>query len=280
MSIVRRAAIANNRSVIASISLWPPTRLIDGQTVAATAPSDIRGTTAIRPVETLIAIAGWPASHPPRMTARSKPQSRTRDSLQKGTLTMRSPRGVAAAISMLLALPLAIVASQISDDAGGVAIHFALGAGSLLFAAAVFDFGMTRSVTWLGAVAGAALGAIFTLQAIAIIVPNDTLFEIAYPILGQEPERYLPTVIVAWFGAFLLAGTDGWTRIIGWAVVPALIGLEIGAIVGRMIGIDVPLLRVLYLLPFVWLLIESLKRGTITGPRHSTNRPQLAETSA
>jgi hypothetical protein len=198
----------------------------------------------------------------------------------EGKLTMRSPRGVAAAISTLLALPLAIVASQISDHAGGVAIHFALGAGCLLLAAAVFDFGLPRWANWFGAAAGVALGAIFTLQAISLLIPNDTLFDIAYGILGQEPERYLPLVTLGWFATLLVAGTHGWTRLIGWAVVPALIGLELGAIVGRAIGIEVPTLKVLFLLPFVWLLIESARQGTINVPGRSTQRPQLAETSS
>ena len=84
----------------------------------------------------------------------------------------------------------------------------------------------------LGDVAGAAaagvFGGIFELQRIADLVGDPGVHDFAFQILGQAPERVLPNVLFIWFAALLLSGTTGRSRMIGWMIVPTVIGLEAG----------------------------------------------------
>jgi hypothetical protein len=192
---------------------------------------------------------------------------------------MRSLRGVAAALILLLAVPAALVSVILGEQAPGIVIHIALGAGCLAFALAVFDFGLPRWLNWVGAASAGALGAIFLLQAVSLTIPNADFERIAFGILGQEPERFLPVGMLAWFTGLLLAGTQGRTRLIGWAVMPVVLGLEVASFAGLVLNIEVPNLKVLFLVPFVWLLMESAKaRPSAASPlRYSAG---LAQPSA
>ena len=59
---------------------------------------------------------------------------------------------------------------------------------------------------------------IFLLQAVSSLVPqNAALDDVAYGLLGIWPERGLALGIYAWFFGLLLLGTEGRTRLIGWA---------------------------------------------------------------
>jgi hypothetical protein len=160
---------------------------------------------------------------------------------------------------MLLAVPAAIAAVVLGEQAPGVVIHIALGAGCIALALAMFDFGLPRWLNWVGAASAGALGAIFLLQAVSLTIPNAAFERIAFGILGQEPERFLPIGILAWFTGLLLSGTQGRTRLIGWAIVPLVVGLTVATFAGLVLHIEVPNIRVLFLLPFVWLLLESAK---------------------
>ena len=173
---------------------------------------------------------------------------------------MRSARGVAAATTILLSFPLAVLASVLLDDRwAGTTIHFAVGAGFVLFAAAVFDFGLPRWATVLGSTSGAAFGGIFLLQGISELVHVQGLTWLAFDILGQQVERVLPDVVFIWFIALLLAGSSGLTRFAGWAIMPIIIGLEVAIAIGGIVGIDVPFIKLVLFAPFVWLLLESVK---------------------
>ena len=175
---------------------------------------------------------------------------------------MRSTRGVAAAALALLTYPAAIAAGlAIGPSASDTAVHFVLGAAFVLLAAAMFDFGLARWITWLGAAAAGAFGGIFLLQGIADVTQLVGLRYLAFDILGHEIERILPDIAYIWFAALLLAGTSGRTRFVGWAVVPTIIGLEVAIAVGLVLGIPVPSIKLIIFLPFVWLLLEAAKRG-------------------
>jgi hypothetical protein len=184
----------------------------------------------------------------------------TRDSAAHWIESMRSQRGVAAALIMLLALPAAIVSTALGEQASGVVIHIALGASCVVLAFAMFDFGLPRWLNLVGAISAGALGAVFLLQAVSLVVPNETLERIAFAILGQEPERFLPVGILAWFTGLLLAGgTQGWTRSVGWVVIPLVVGVEVAWLAGYFLQIEVPNPKILFLLPFAWLLMVSAK---------------------
>ena len=141
-------------------------------------------------------------------------------------------------------------------------IHFGVGAGFLLMAAAMFDFPVNRIVTAIGAAAAALLGGIFVLQGISDMVGNAALHTLAFQVLGQSLERVLPNIVVLWFAALLLSGWGGRSRILGWIFVPIAIGLELAAAIGLLIGIEVPFLKLHLFLPFVWLLVGSLAPAT------------------
>ena len=113
----------------------------------------------------------------------------------------------------------------------------------MLLAAAMFDFGLNRWVTLLGATAAAIFGGTFLLQGVANLTEIAALDWLAFDILGQQLERILPDVVYVWFAALLLTGSTGFSRLVGWVVVPLLFGLELAILVGAQFGIDVPFIR-------------------------------------
>ena len=140
-------------------------------------------------------------------------------------------------------------------------IHFVLAAGSLLLAFSVFDFKLSRWINWIGCVAALALGTIFLLQAVALLIPIESLHYVAYQVLGQWPEGWLPDVVVLWFIAMLLIDSRGKTRILGFVAISLAVCYELYSHILRYLGTwDIESLRLLMLLPFVWLLFESTKK--------------------
>src|SRR5215210_8303367 len=104
----------------------------------------------------------------------------------RSRVSMRSPRGLLAAIVFLLAIPIASLCQIRFGSGASTTIHLALGAGSLLLSCAVFDFKLPRWINWIGSVSAGALGAIFLLQAVALLISNDSLNYFAYEVLGQS----------------------------------------------------------------------------------------------
>jgi hypothetical protein len=192
---------------------------------------------------------------------------------------MRSASGLAAAIVTLLAIPAALVAENVFGGGADTAIHVGVGAGFVLLAIAVFDFPVPRWLTWVGAIAAGAFGSIFLLQAVSDVIPNEALHSLAFTTLGGPIERFLPEGVFAWFLGLLLVASQGRTRLIGWVVMPLVVGLEVGAGLGAIIGVEMPSLKILFLLPMVWLLFESAKRRT-GGRTEPVARPGFAEGAA
>jgi hypothetical protein len=190
---------------------------------------------------------------------------------------MRSTTGLVAALTLLLAIPVAIASQIVSDGAAETVLHLAIGAGCVLLAIAVFDFGLPKWATWLGAVSAGAFGGIFLLQGLSQLFPNEALRYVAFDVLGQEIEGVLPYVIQVWFVALLLFGSQGKSRILGWTLMSVVIAFEIASVVGPAFGFDVPSLKVLFLLPFFWLLVESVKRPPALDRDHGTPVRALAE---
>ena len=173
---------------------------------------------------------------------------------------MRSTIGLAASIAGLLTYPAAILAGiAIGGHAADTAVHFVLGTAFVLLAIAMFDFGLARWVTWLGATAALVFGGTFLLQGVADLTDAAWLDWIAFDILGQQLERILPDIVYIWFAALLLTGSSGLTRFVGWIIVPVLFGLEFAILIGAQIGVDVPFTILTIFLPFAWLLLESVK---------------------
>jgi hypothetical protein len=174
---------------------------------------------------------------------------------------IRSPLGLLAALTFLLGIPISFGYQILFGSGAGTMIHFFLAAGSLLLAFAVFDFKLPRWMDWIGCVAGLALGTIFLLQAVALLIPNVSLHYVAYEVLGQWPEGWLPDVLILWFVAMLALDSQGKSRILGVVALLLAVCSELYSHILRFGGTsDTGILKLLMLLPFVWLLFESTKK--------------------
>ena len=182
----------------------------------------------------------------------------------RSRVSMRSPRGLLAAIVFLLAVPVAFLSQILFGSGASTTIHLALGAGSLLLSFAVFDFKLPRWINWIGCVSAGALATIFLLQAVALLIPNASLTYLAYEVLGQRLEGLLPDLIILWFVAMLLMDSQGKTRILGIVAISIAVASEVYkytlVYLGTPIEAQPQMLRALMLLPFVWLLFESTKK--------------------
>jgi hypothetical protein len=182
---------------------------------------------------------------------------------------MRSSRGLAASIILLLTVPVAIAVAVITGGRGAESIiHFGIGAGAILLATAAFDFGLPRPIAWLGAISAGVFGGIFLLQGVAENVGNAALYDFAFFVVGQGLERILPDVFVIWLVGVLLLASEGRTRILGWVVMTVFIAWEIVTVGGPLVGIAVPDIKLRWLLPYVWLIFECVKPATSRAVRH------------
>ena len=190
---------------------------------------------------------------------------------------MRSNWAVAAALTMLLSLPLAVASQALGENAPEIVVHVVLGTGMLLLVRAVFDFGLPRWINLIGALSAGAFAVVFLLQAVSRLFPeNAALDDVAFGLLGNWPERLLVLGIDVWFVGLLLLGTQGRTRLIGWALIPLLTAYYLISVAGAILAISVPNLGAFGLLiPFVWLLIEGAKRRGAPGTLRP--RPPVAE---
>src|SRR5215211_3385505 len=176
-------------------------------------------------------------------------------------MRIRSPLGLLAALSFLVGVPISFGCQILFGSGAGTMIHFVLAAGSLLLAFAVFDFKLPRWMNWIGCVAGLALGTIFLLQAVALVIPSKSLHYFAYEVLGQWPEGWLPDVVILWFVGMLVLDSQGKSRILGIVAVSIAVCSELYSHILRYLGTsDTGSLKLLMLLPFVWLLLESTKK--------------------
>jgi hypothetical protein len=105
------------------------------------------------------------------------------------------------------------------------------------------------------------LGTIFLLQAVALLIPNESLHYFAYEVLGQWPEGWLPDVLILWFVGMLVFDSQGKSRILGIVALSIAVCSELYSHTLRFLGTSpTATLKLLLLLLFVWLLIESTKK--------------------
>jgi hypothetical protein len=119
----------------------------------------------------------------------------------EGSLTVRSLRGVLAAIVCLLAVPVALLFQLIVGSGAEMVLHLVLGVGFLLTAFAVFDFEPPRWLPWVGCLSIGALGVTFLLQGISQLLHIDRLRYLAFQVLGQQFETWSGDV--SWCGVVL-----------------------------------------------------------------------------
>jgi hypothetical protein len=186
-------------------------------------------------------------------------------------MRMRSPLGLLSALAILLAFPIAIGYQLLFSSGGGTTIHFALAAGCVLLAFSVFDFELPRWINRTGCAGALALGTIFLLQALALLIPNESLYYLAYPVLGHWVEGWLAGVIILWFVAMLLIFSRGKTRLLGFFAMSLAVCAEVYSLIlpylGTSLSAEAGTLKLLLLLPSVWLLFESTKRPPEKGSK-------------
>jgi hypothetical protein len=179
----------------------------------------------------------------------------------KVTGNMRSPRGFFAALVLLFGIPIALLGQVVFDIDVEITLHFVFALTAGLVALAVFDFKLPRWITWLGSVSSGALAAIFLLQGVSRLIPNDALFYLTYQVLGQQLESALVDGLLLWFVALLLGDSQGKTRLFGGVALALAVGSELYRL-GLMYLSAEPagILKLTMLLPFIWLLLESKKK--------------------
>jgi hypothetical protein len=187
---------------------------------------------------------------------------------------MRSPRALVGAATIVLSYPIALTVQLLYGRGADTVIHFVTGAGFVIFAMSVFDFGLPRWVSVIGGGAAGAFGTIFVLQGVSDVTRHEGLGFVAFDLLGHHVERLLPDVIYVWFVALLLLSSTGRSRILGWAVMVIVVGQEVALLAGYLAGVPIQSVKVLVLLPFLWLLFESVQPVSPAATRRSPYRRQ------
>jgi hypothetical protein len=182
----------------------------------------------------------------------------------EGSLIVRSLRGVLAASVCLLAVPVALIFQLIVGSGAELVLHLVLGVGFLLTAFAVFDFAPPRWLPWVGCLSIGVLGVTFLLQGISQLLHVDWLTYLAFQILGQRVEAWSVDVFLVWCSAAVLLMSHGKVKLFGIGVMVLAVGAEIYSYgvryFGSVAGGVSPLLKLVLLLPFVWLLLECSKK--------------------
>lgn len=190
--------------------------------------------------------------------------NQTQASPRKATQQMRSRRGFLGSLVLLLMLPLAVLYQLLFTSGSDTFVHWVLASGSTLMALAVFDFHQTPSWTqWLGALGALALAIIFFLQGLSHLVHNTAFTYLVYNILGQAPEAWsFRLFLYVWGVAVLILDSRGKTRLLGVIAVLLFLAMEIYRFSITYWGApSITGLRAVYLVPFVWLLLESAKKS-------------------
>jgi hypothetical protein len=184
---------------------------------------------------------------------------------------MRSPRGLLGSLVLLLALPIAVLTQILLGSGSAVAIHLALAAGCGLVSFSAFDFGTPRWLAWIGWVSMGAFGVIFLSQAASTLIGNDSFSYFTNEVLGFWPEKLLLSLITFWLVGVLLTVSKGKTRILGIVAMAVVVCVEAYVYFGLLVlgtnpFLETAVLRLPYLVPFVWLLFEGAKRRSRLDP--------------
>lgn len=147
--------------------------------------------------------------------------------------------------------------------------------GFLFTAFAVFDFSSPRWLPWVGCLSMAALGPHFCCKA-SVSCCSGVATYLAFRILGQQFEAWAVDVFLVWCCAAVLLTSHGKMRLFGIGVMALAVGAEIYSYVVRYSGSGAagvsPLLKLVLLLPFVWLLLKAARRSPF---RQAQQRPEV-----
>jgi len=109
------------------------------------------------------------------------------------------------------------------------------------------------------------LAAIFLLQGVSELTSHPRLTQFAYQVVGQRLEGRLVDLFLLWCMGLLLLDSRGKTKAFGLVVMSVVVCVEAYSFglsfVGRSLDVEAPGFKLLFLLPFVWLLLESRARN-------------------
>jgi hypothetical protein len=201
--------------------------------------------------------------------AGSSPTVAAQPKASKGS-GMRSSRGFLGSLVLLLALPIAVLTQVLLGSGSGIAIHVALAVGCVLVSLSAFDFGTPRWLAWIGCVSAGAFAAIFLLQAASSLIGSESFSYFANEVLGFWPEKLLLSFVTFWLVGVLLTASGGRTRIMGFVAMAIVVCVEAYVYFGLLVlgtnpFLETAVVKLPYLLPFVWLLFESGKRRSQKG---------------
>ena len=165
----------------------------------------------------------------------------------------------------MLALPIAVMTQVLLGSGSGIAIHLALATGCVLVSLSAFDFGTPRWLAWIGCVSANVFAAIFLVQVASSLIGNAAFSYFANEMLGFWPEKVLLSLLAFWLVGLLLTASRGRTRILGFVALAIVVCVEAYVYFGLFVlgtnpFVETAVVKLPYLLPFVWLLFESGKR--------------------
>jgi hypothetical protein len=173
-----------------------------------------------------------------------------------------------------LALPLAVLTQILLGTGSETVVHLVGAVGFVLLALSFFDFALPRWVAAAGGAAAAGMAAIFALQGLTSLLPDTPLHDFAYQVLGNHPERICIDALAVCLLAVCMLDSRGRTRIFGVLSLLAVAAVELYQVSLLYSGTQGDAsLRLVYLLPIVWLLLESRKERS---PRELELREQVA----
>ena len=178
---------------------------------------------------------------------------------------MRSTPGLFASLAFLLALPVTALYQMVVGTGAEAVIHAALALGSALMSRAVFDFKTPRWATWMGSASTGVLATVFLLQGLSEVTRNEALTYVAYRVLGQQLEGRLVDLFMAWCVVVLVIDPQLTKRAVGIVAMAAVACVQAYSLRlaydGTSLDAEVPLLKIVWLMPFVWILLESIAAG-------------------
>ena len=171
----------------------------------------------------------------------------------------------------MLALPIAVLTQVLFGSGSGIAIHLALAVGCVLVSLAAFDFGTPRWLAWIGCVSAGAFAVIFLSQAASTLIGNESFSYFTNEVLGFWPEKILLSLITFWLIGLLLTASRGRRRILGIVAMAIVVCVEAYVYFGLFVlgtnpFLESDVVKLPYLVPFVWLIFESSKRRARTDP--------------
>ena len=165
----------------------------------------------------------------------------------------------------MLALPIAVLTQVLLGSGSAVAIHLALAVGCVLVSLSAFDFGTPRWLAWIGCVSAGAFAVIFLSQAASTLIGHESFSHFTNEVLGFWPEKLLLSFITFWLVGVLLSASRDKTKILGFVAMAVVVCVEAYVYFGLLVlgtnaFLETAAVKLAYLPPFVWLLIQSGKR--------------------